>query len=202
MADWIKKSDVEFQAQMAVTVPALVANPVDYGLVAGDVSTLAAKRTAFNNALAASDMAKAALTTAVAEKDAARAALQEAVRAVVKVAQASPAVTDANRTVAGIPVVDKVRTSSVPVVPAALVATLDGANAAALSWQSNGNASGISYVIEQRVGATGDWALSDVVSATRKRVVGLVAGASVYFRVRARRGEMTSDPSNVVSVYA
>ncbi len=200
--DWIEKSDSGFQGQVAQVVPALVADPAAVGLVADDVSGLAALRADFNTKLAAALAAKAALANAVAEKDASRATLQNTLRRLAKRIQADPTVTDDARRAAGIPVPDRVRSTNAPITPSQLVAVEDGSSAALLSWNSNGNTSGIRYVVEKRVGNAGEWSLVDVVSATKKRVVGLTPGVRVDFRVKARRGAVDSDPSSVSSVNA
>jgi hypothetical protein len=111
-------------------------------------------------------------------------------------------VTDATRTAAGIPVRDTVRTFSAPVSPRELVATQASPTSASLAWNSNGNASGVQYVIEKRVNNAGEWLQVDVVTATRYLAQGLTPGVRVDFRVKARRGAQTSDPSNTASIYA
>jgi hypothetical protein len=200
--DWIEKSDSGFQGQVAQVVPALVSDPAAVGLVADDVSGLAALRADFNTKLAAALAAKAALANAVAEKDASRATLQNTLRGLAKRIQADPTVTDDARRAAGIPVPDRVRSTNAPITPSQLVAVEDGSSAALVSWNSNGNTSGIRYVVEKRVGNAGEWSLVDVVSATKKHVVGLTPGIRVDFRVKARRGAVDSDPSSVSSVNA
>jgi hypothetical protein len=200
--DYILKPDMAFAGQMGTIVPALVAAPLDFGLTPDDVATLAALRTGFNNKLAAAEAAKAALATAIAEKDAARSALEAVLRPLIQRVQSAPGVNDETRRAAGIPVRDKIRSTIAPVAVIGLVATLDGANAAVLAWNSNGNASGIQYRIEKKLGGAGEWQLVDAVNPTRLRVTGLTPGQRVDFRVIARRGAATAESSNVASVYA
>lgn len=200
MADWIPKPDLGAQAKYAVTVPALVATPTAYGLVTGDVDELAALRTAFDDALAATVVAKSALASAVADKDAARSALEIQLRPLVARAQLAAVTTDAARNTAGIPVRDTVRSILAPIAPAVLVAVADGATAARLSWNSNGNGAGVDYVVEKMVNSTGGWVLVDVLRRTSLDVSGLGAGVRVDFRVSARRGQVTSAASNIASL--
>lgn len=202
MPDYIVKPDVAFAGQMGTIVPALVAAPVDFGLVADDVATLADLRATFNAKLAAADAAKAALATAIAEKDAARAALEAVLRPLIQRVQSAPGVSDDTRRAAGIPVRDKVRSVLAPVMVIGLVATLDGAAAALLSWNSNGNGSGVQYRVEKRIAGAGEWLLVDAINPTRLRVTGLTPGVRVDFRVIARRGAANAEPSNVASIYA
>jgi Flp pilus assembly pilin Flp len=200
--DWIKKADGEFQAQAADVVPALIAAPVAVGLVAADVDGLAALRTAFNNALAAANAAKAELANLVAAKEVARTALANALRDIGKRVKANSSVTDDARRAAFLPVPDRIRSVNAPIVVAQLVATEDGATAAKIAFNSNGNTSGIRYRVEKRVGSAVGWELVDVITATKLRVVGLPPGVRVDFRVLSQRGEVLSEPSSVSSVNA
>jgi hypothetical protein len=202
MPDWVKKKDTEFAAQQATLKNALVADEAAYGITADQSAAVEAALTTFNTKLAAADAAKGALSVAVAEKDAARAAYEALVRPMMRLIQETPTVTNEARTNAGLPIRDVVRTSSAPIAPRELVATLPSPTSAGLAWNSNGNASGVQYVVEKRVNNVGDWSTVDVVSATRLVVSGLAAGIRVDFRVRARRKSMLSDPSNTAAVYA
>jgi hypothetical protein len=202
MPDWVKKKDTEFAAQQATLKNALVADEVAYGITPEQSAAVDVALTAFTTKLAAADAAKGAFSVAVAEKDAARVAYEALVRPLVRLIQETPTVTDEARTNAGLPIRDTVRTSSAPIAPAQLVATLPSPTSAALAWNSNGNASGVQYVVEKRVNNLGDWLTVDVVTSTRHLVQGLAAGIRVDFRVRARRRTATSDPSNTAAVYA
>lgn len=202
MPDYIPKSDVEASAFLGNMLTVVDATEADYGLVAGDVADHVAALAAFNAAVADVAAAKAALATAVATKDAARVALESLVRPTVAQIQVNPAVSDAARTAAQIPIRDTVRTVHSPIAVLALVAVLASPTTAGLTWNSNGNASGIKYRIEKRVNNAGDWILVDVTSATRANVPGLAAGVRVDFRVIAQRGTAQADASNIASVYA
>lgn len=201
MGDWILKPDVDFAAQAVVTVGALVATPTDYGLVSGDVDELEGLRVAFASGMAAVYDAKAALTNAAAAKDAARGALEAQLRPLVQRAQLATVTTDDARRAAGIPVRDTVRTSSAPIAPAALVATLNGGTIADLVWNSNGNAPGVMYIIEKKATGDVDFSLVDVVPNTKYSVNPIAAGVRAEFRIKARRGAVISDASNVAVVY-
>jgi hypothetical protein len=200
--DWVKKSDVEFKAQMDALLAYMVANEVALGFADLDFANIEAARVAFNASLADADAAKAAAGNAVAAKEAARGTLEGLIRPVIMQIQVNPAVTNETRTAAGIPVRDTVRTFSAPISPLGLVATQASPVSARLVWNSNGNASGVQYVIEKRVNNAGEWLKIDVVTATRYLAQGLTPGVRVDFRVKARRGAQTSDPSNTASIYA
>jgi hypothetical protein len=202
MSDYIPKADVDAAALIGNMLTVIDATEADYGLTAGDVAAHVAALGDFNDGIADVAAKKAALATAVSTKDAARETLLGLVRPTVAQIQVNPAVTDAARNAAQIPVRDGVRTVHSPISVVGLVATLPSPTSAALVWNSNGNASGIKYRIENRVNNAGDWMLVDVTSATRANVPGLTAGVRVDFRVIAQRGTAQADASNIASVYA
>jgi hypothetical protein len=151
--------------------------------------------------LTGANTAKAAAQVAVAAKDTDRMELEALVRPLIRQIQENPIVTDQLRVEAGIPVRDTVRTTSAPVTPLDLVANADAAGTNVLRWSGAGNASGIQYVIEAQYGGVGAFNMVDAVTATTYRHVGRTVGQQVVYRVRARRGTMISDASNVAVVY-
>jgi hypothetical protein len=199
--DYIPKPDREAQARMSSILVAMAAAPADYGLTAVEVSALQSKLDDFSAALDAADAAKSAAQIAVSAKDNARATLEAAFRPAVQRIQVNPAVTDASRTTAGIPVRDTVRTVSSPVVPVDLVATGDASGFNSLKWKSGGNAGGVQYVVEGKAGSAPDFSLVDVTSATTFKHTGVTVGQQIQYRIKARRGAAISTPSNVATVY-
>ncbi len=201
MPDYIPKQDRAALAFYTTLLAALAATPAQYGLVAADVTPLSTKRTTFSSALDDADSAKVAASTAVAAKDTALDDVESSVRALVARIQVDPAVSDASRSAAGIPIRDTVRTTSAPIAPRDLVASADAAGVNRLSWNSNGNSVGVQYVVEAKVSTAAEFTIVDVVTATTFHHGGRTAGVPVLYRVRARRGTQTSEPSNVSGVY-
>jgi hypothetical protein len=201
MADYLPKPDIEFDAKASQIITALENDEAAYGILPADTLGLRAKLTAFHTALDASTAARTAATTAVANKDARRNDLETALRPLVQRIQVTPAVTDALRLQAGIPVRDTTRTVSAPISPVDLVVTADGAGTNRLKWSANGNTSGIQYVVEGKIGVAADYSTVDVVSGTTYNHLARVVGQAVNYRVRARRGTVLSEPSNVAGVH-
>lgn len=195
------KPDAGFLAQMGVLSAALTATETDYGVTTDQSAAVATAVSDFDTKLAAVATAKAAYETAVAEKAASRAAVEALVRPIAKAIQARAATTDDARRTAGLPIADKVRSNNAPITPTLLVAEVVGANGALLTWNSNGNTTGVRYVVEMKVGS-GAWAQLDVVTATRLSLTGLAAGTRHDFRVSARRRSVTSEASSVSSIWA
>jgi hypothetical protein len=201
MPDYIPKPDGEMAAFTETVIAALEADEAAYGLVAAQTLALRAAQTAFTGSLTNSNTKKAEAQIAVADKDSKRQELEDALRPIVAQIQVNPIVTDELRLTASLPVRDTVRTVSSPIPPAGLVANADASGVNVLTWNSNGNASGIRYVVEAKIANAGEFSLVDVVTATSYRHLGRTPGQPVLYRVLARRGAETSQPSNVAGVY-
>jgi hypothetical protein len=186
---------------LVTALAALAAAPADYALVAADVTPLNTKLNTLSAALDAADAAKVAASTAVAAKDVALDDLVSDFRELVAQVQVNPAVSDASRAAAGLPIRDTVRTISTPITPNGLTASADASGVNHLSWNSNGNSVGVQYVVEAKVSTAAEFTIVDVVTATTFHHGGRTAGVPVLYRVRARRGSQTSEPSNVAGVY-
>jgi hypothetical protein len=201
MPDYIPKPDGDAVAYTDTLITALEADEVAFGILPADSLALRAAHTAFEDALNVANTKKGEAQIAVANKDTSRSGLEQALRPVVAQIQVNPVVTDANRVAAGIPIRDTTRTFSNPITPTDLVATADAAGTNSLKWSDAGNATGIQYVVEAKIGAAVEFVTVDVVTARTFRHTGRTPGQKVEYRVRARRGSAISDPSNVAVVY-
>ncbi|MFH1227180.1 MAG: hypothetical protein V1701_04655 [Planctomycetota bacterium] len=108
--NYIPTMDADFELWQANFVAKVVANPTDYGLIAGDVVDVAADSTDWQADLAALVVAQNASKSAAQTKDEARDALESEIRSLVKRIQARKATTDAQRQELGITVPDTTRT--------------------------------------------------------------------------------------------
>jgi hypothetical protein len=199
--DWFPKPDGDAVGKANQVVGAIEATPASYGLAATDATRLRGKVAAFNTALIAVDTANAALATAVANKNNARLALEDDLRPTVRIIQERPATTDQARVTAGIPVRDTTRTFTAPVAPVNLVANASADGRNSLKWNSTANAPGVLHVVEVKRGAAPDFVLLDVVSASSYADPNGVPGQHTEYRVKARRSDVTSAPSNVAAVH-
>lgn len=108
--DYLPKTKGVLNIWQANFVAKVVANPTDYGLVAGDVVDLAAFSTAWQTSLAAMTVAQNAAKGAVQTNDEDMDALESEVRGLVKQIQAWKNMTDAKRRELGITVPDLTKT--------------------------------------------------------------------------------------------
>ena len=202
MADWFPKPDREAEALGERVVAALEADEVAYGVLPADSARLRGKLTTFRNNLNAADAAKAAQNTSVANKDAARTDFEDDLRAVVKIVQVNPIVTDELRTAAGLPIHDTGRSYHAPIAPRDLVAEAGANGTHRLKFNANGNTSGAMFVIEAKRATDTEFQRVDAITQTTYDAPGFTPGQRVDFRVRARRGTESSDPSNVATVFS
>lgn len=85
-----------------------------------------------------------------------------------------------------------------PIAPSELIAIQLSDGSVELDWSRNGNDSRTQFVIEAKIGkAFPTWILVDVVKKTSYIHTGFPPGTQVQYVVRARRGEITSRPSNI-----
>jgi|GEM_PF-4504562 len=102
MPDYLPAQDAELIAWMTNFVTYANANLAALGLVAGDMTPITTNQTAFSTTFNANVTAQNAAESAKAAKDTARANLEIAVRTLVRKAQDTPAVTNAQRQSLGI----------------------------------------------------------------------------------------------------
>lgn len=110
MADFLPKSDADFETWRASFDKFLKENLAALGLTAAETAALNALQTAWQSAFPAVANAKAAYDAAVALKNDLRQQLEDALRAIVRQIQSNPATTDEQRAGLGITVPDETRT--------------------------------------------------------------------------------------------
>ena len=199
--NYIPPKDADALTYLTTLAGVLAAAPASYGLVAADVTPITNKVNEFGQALQDVDTLKTASTAGVQHKDDVRAALENLVRPIVAQIQANPAVTDQLKAQASIPIHDTVPSATAPIVPAGLVVQPQGNGVHRLSWNRNGNLTGTQFVIESKAGEAEGFSLVDVVTTTTYDHAAQPAGVPVVYRIRARRGSVTSEPSNEAGAY-
>jgi len=113
MADYIPRSDTEFQAWVDNFVTYASAHLVDLGIVPPDMIPISTARTDFDAKMSANFTAQQAAQSARQAKDASRDALESLIRVLVRQLQASGDVDNSERAALGITVPDTIRTTAV-----------------------------------------------------------------------------------------
>ena len=111
MADFIPATDADFDSFTTNLKTFVNANLADFGLVAGDVAALNAAQTVWDAAFPLVAPAVLAASAATQAKTTARDALSAVVRALVKLIQAQPSVSDESKQAIGITVSTGIKTS-------------------------------------------------------------------------------------------
>lgn len=173
-------------------------NQAALGLTTSDIVQTQAAVTNFEQGISNAFAVHAAAKAATVSKDEARQEVEKIVRAQVKKIQANPAIPNTLRSLLKI-TVPKPRQKVLPVfAPANAVAAVEAGGIVALTWDANGNAPGVIYMIEVSASAASGWVMVNAQSSTRYLDTPAPGATSVYYRVKARRGKKVSDPSNVV----
>ena len=194
--------DAELVVWLGNFITVANANLATLGIVATDVDPIKALQPIYSTNLNDVETKKAALSASVETKDATKDSIIQKVRLLVNKIQANPAVTPSLKAQLGI----STRTGSTnpqhPVAPTDLVAELQSDGSVNLTWNRNGNAPRIQFVIESIVGTGTDWVLLDVVTRTNYTHLGVSPGEQVKYRIKARKGTETSGSSNLAIVNA
>lgn len=111
MADFIPATDGDFDTYTDNFNTYVNANLADFGLVAGDVAALNTAQTGWDTAFPLVAPALAAASAATQLKITARETLAAAIRALVKIIQAKPAVTAESKQAIGITIADTTKTA-------------------------------------------------------------------------------------------
>ena len=102
---------------------------------------------------------------------------------------------------AGYAVHDSVRSPVIPQFVTNVVAIPNANGTALVKWSRSGNAYGVQFRVESRIGA-GDWEWIASPTGTRLVVHDVVPGVERFFRVTAFKGDAEAVPSETVVIYS
>ena len=174
--------------------------PNPFNLTAQDLSLAGAVRMDLAEAATAQTAGALAQIALVRDKDAKLAEAGQTLSQLAKVALASSA-TDAQLGGIGLSRPAKpVKPTSLP-KPLLLSATPTVDGGVKLAWQRGGAPTTTAYVVEKSADGL-LWEYATVTTRSSLTLSGFAAGAPAWFRVRGTRAGLTSEPSNVASVFA
>jgi len=180
---------------------AVAANPAVYGLTQPQADKIVTKMTNFSTKLSASDTARDLAQSATAEKNESRSDAEKDLREIIGIIYKFPDITPALLEAAGLPVHDNTHTTIVPVEPEELEAKADDKGNVYLNWSAGGNKQNTMYVVEFKRDPAAEFSFVDVVTATKYVHKGQPAGIRTSYRVKAKRGDLVSNPSQVVVLF-
>ena len=146
--------------------------------------------------------AENAFKQAVQAKEISRKDFEDCFKKYTKDFQLIEAVTDDLRAALNITIKDMIPSPLVPHQPKDLKAEGSPAGVNILNWKAGENKPGMLYVIESRTADQAEFTMVDMVTATKYKHKNQTPGKFMIFRVKARKGDEYSIPSNEASVYA
>ena len=187
---------------MAVNMTNAIRNDlVKYGVSQTLFDDLDAKVIDLVAKMTANDVAHDDAQAARAAKDTAMVVMIKILRIVAQIIQNYPEITPELLEAAGLHEHDKIPTPIVLYVPDSLTAEGDDKGDNRLRWKAGENKPHIMYAVEAKIDPSPDFVMIDVVTKTNYVHKGQTPGVRVSYRVRAKKNEAVSAPSNVATVY-
>lgn len=195
MEDWLLLTPRDLAALINKITTKAGSTPANIGLTTELVEQLEAKSSGLTTKQEvvettrdAYKAAQKALETEVKESK----VLMRRARQKIEASDASPQ----DKSEAGMP--DSDETTSPLMAPTDLVVIAEG-TVNKLKWKKNGNSAGVQYVIEGKIGSA-DWTLLDVITSTKYAHSGRTLGERAMYRIKARKSNQLSAPSNEAGV--
>ena len=199
--DYIDSNDLKFSEQGDTLIKGLTKYMADIGISQTQIDGLTAEHAAFASALQAHLDAQQAAKTATGLKNDTRAILEKTFRNLAMFVQNNPAATNEMIEECGLPRHDTTPSVIIPVNPTDLKAEGLESGTIKLNWKNGGNKPNTIYVIEHKHKDDPDFSFVDVSTATKYNHKGQTPGEFVLYRIKAKRGDLISEPSNEVAVY-
>lgn len=192
-------SETAFRAWFNNFVTTAATNQLPLGLTPAQVTTLNNAKTAYQNAVAAQITAYNNAEAATLTKDAAYRAAFDLVKLWAPQWQANPSISNELRLQLGLVVRDSGPSPRPVFAVSDFSGSGNGVGTIKLRWKANGNAPGVTYLVQSRPQG-GAWTL--LAATTKTRIaLGNQPIAATEFRVIAERRGVMSDPSYAVVVY-
>ena len=199
--DYLPSAGAEFQLWLANFVTVAGANVAALGLLPADITALSGAQATFSGNLGQMKAMQASAKSAVANKDTSRKTVNNQVRSIVRRIQSNPAVTVALKNQLVINPRNKPKTHTPPAQPTSLLASPDSSGVNSLAWNRSGNKPTTTFVIEAMTGTATTFEQIGVTTKTKFDHTGQTPGVKVTCRVTAERADMSSLPSQSVTVY-
>lgn len=174
------------------------ANLAVLGLVPSETSALTTKKGEYSTNLNAAIAKQAESKAATESKNISKNALVANIRVLARQIQARPDVPDNLREQLGLNVPDTNPTHVYPFPPVDLSGGVGVGGLAALKWNRNGNPQGTTFLIEWSGNFETGWQIvGTTTKSSAERPLNGPSGHN-FFRVRAQKGDIASEPSNVI----
>lgn len=176
------------------------ANLAIIGMTAPDITTLKTKQTEYSTGLNSAIAKQAEAKAATDSKNIKKSALTDNIRMLARQIQAKPGVPENLKVQLGIKNPNMPPSPSAPLIPMNLtLETISGTNIR-LRWGRGGNSQGTIFVVESSDKPDTNFIMIDSTTKTTIDTSLNTHSATLYFRVKAKKNDQTSDPSNVVMI--
>ena len=177
-------------------------NLTEFGISQDKYDKFHTNVSAYGTKLAAHVATQAAAKGATDEKNLSKRELLVSLREIVNIVSANLDAPNYLKEEAGFPVHDKIPTDLIPYLPVNLTVKgyADGTNES--NWDKGENKPGCLYVIEAMIGDATEFSVVDTITATKYAHKNQKPGVRAIYRVRAKRKNLISDPSNEAAVYS
>jgi len=200
--DYLPTKDADLQSWTANFITVANDNLTELGLIAGDITPISTEKSNFDTAITNNNTKQAEAKAATQQKSTVKSSLSSKIRVLVRKIQANPAVLPQLKAQLGITVGDGGFTPIIPQQPMELIATPAVSGVNKLQWNRNNNPYGITFIIEYQLNTTEPWQFAGTTTKSTFEHSGQVPGRMLFYRVKAQKNELVSEPSNVAVVYA
>ncbi len=194
-----KDSDLQFWATNFIKVA--TDNLAALGLVAADLTNVSSDKTNLDSSISNNKTKQAEAKSAAENKRNVRKKFETDARIVVRKIQANPTIPSDLKAKLGITVKDSHPSPLNPISPKDAIANPNVNGTNKISWDRNGNPQGTIFIVESQEKLGDNWVLIGTTNKTSFEHLHQQPGKSKYYRVRAQRNDVTSEPSNETVVY-
>ncbi len=197
----IPRRDNDFNSFATHLIGVVKANPAAYGLTQEQADKVDLKIVDFVAKLAALVSAKDLAKSATAEKNVSRQDAEKNLREIIQIIYNFPDITEGLLETAGLFVHDTTPSPINVADPVGLKVESDENGDNSLNWSAGDNKPGTMYVIEIKRDPAVKFSFVDVVTKTKYIHKNQPAGVRTSYRIKAKRGDQVSSPSQVVIIY-
>lgn len=199
--DLYQLADSTLATKLTYMAGVVTATPSAFGLTAPQATAMSDAAETFTGLITDNEAARAAAEVAMAAKTDGREEALSTFATYLNLMYATPSVTDASIISLSLAPRSTNRTPAALATPADFVVTPFADGTVKFKWGKNGNAYGVTYVIEHADADAGNW--TPVVSTTKTRITlsGYTPGTAAWFRVSATRNGDSSLPTAMEGIY-
>ncbi len=176
------------------------ANLTTLDLDAADITALTTKKSTFSTNLNTAKSKQAESKAATENKNISKTSLVTNIRTLARQIQANPAVPSNLKEQLGLKSQDPTPSPINPVSPTETSIETIGIGLNRIRWNRNSNVQGTTFLVESSNEPAGIWLIIGTTTKTNYDTNYVDPRGRTYFRVRAQRGSLISEPGNIVVI--